>query len=191
MNFREAGIYTDRSTIELKTEFEIILEAMNAIGQKNDITVELLNFWLYGSIPTNYSIYMSLLDGESLLKKAGVPTEYIHNALMENTATDKYLLFKNACLNFIGEELTSDFKPLVLNPLFKMFVKPSTKDKDERVQQLSDARATIKAMSGTISKTITTLEKMKPHYIAGTDVESILIKLKQTEHTIINQIATS
>ena len=191
MNFREAGLYTNRSTIELKTEFEDIIEAMEEIGHNGGITVELLDFWLYGSVPTNYRTYLDLFNAESLLKKAGVPAEHINNALTENATTDKYLLFKNACLNFVGEELTRDFKPLVINPLLKMFVKPSEKDKAERVQQLSEARTTIKDISATISKTITTLEKMKPHYIAGTDVENVLTELKNIEHTIINQIATS
>jgi len=191
MNFREAGLYTNRSTIELRTEFEDVIEALEAIGHSGSITVELLDFWLYGSVPTNYRIYINLLNAESLLKKVGVPAEHINSALAENAATDKYLLFKNACLNFVGEELAKDFKPLVIDPLLKMYVQRSEKDKAERVQQLSQARETIKAMSGTISKTITTLEEIKPHHIGGTDVENVLIELKNIQHTITNQIATS
>ncbi len=191
MNYRQAGIYTDRSTIELKTEFEDIIEAMGEIGQSKEITHALLDFWLHGSVPTNNDIYLQQLHVEKLLKDNGIPAEHIKNSLGGNAPLDKYTLFKNACLNFIGEDLTPDFKTLVIEPLIKHYVMPSEASKKHKLKQLEVARKTIKRLSPSIDKSIAELSKIEPYVIAGTFEETILIKLQQIEHLIVNQIATS
>lgn len=188
MNFREAAIHTNRSTIELKTEFEDILDAMEAIGQNKDITIGLIDFWLNGSTLTNYEIYLDSFKAYKMLTEQGIPPKYIKNALASDSI-DKYLLFKNAALNFIGEPLTRDFQELIIKPLHRLYVEPSEQQEAEKIEQLKKGRSTIKALSGNISKTIKELQKIKPYHLAGSDVESILITLEQIEHTITHQLS--
>lgn len=187
MNYRDAGIYTNRSTIELKTEFEEILEALEAIGQKQEITIELLDFWLNGSILTNYDIWLGRLNVEKLLKDSGVPKEHLKNVLQDNSL-DRYVLFKNACLSFIGEELTADFKTLILDPIDKLYTKPHEEGLKHKAKQLSNARDSIKKLKPSITKAIKELQAIEPYVIAGTFEENIFIKLQQIEHLLINQI---
>ena len=190
MNFREAAIYTNRSTIELRTEFEDILEAMEAIGRPKaeGITTNLIDFWLHGSTLLNYTAYMVLLNVYEPLIKAGLPREFTTTALSESCPIDRYLLFKNACLHFVGEELTDDFKTLVVDPLIKMYAEPSKKTQQDKRNQLGTARNTIKAIAPSIRKTIAELNKIEAPLMAGTFEEEIFIKLQQIEHLIVNQI---
>jgi hypothetical protein len=190
MNFREAGLYTNRSTLELRTEFEDILEAMEAIGRPKaeGITVNLIDFWLNGSTLLNYTAYMVLLNAHEPLIKAGLPRELTTMAINENCPIDRYVLFKNACLHFMGEELTDDFKTLVVDPLIKMYAEPSKKAQESKNNQLGTARKAIKAITPNIRKTIAELNKIQPHIIAGTFEESIFIKLQQIEDLIVNQL---
>jgi len=189
MTYREAAIYANRSLIEIKTEFEDIIEAMQEIKIGKEITIQLLEFWLFGTLPVSYKINLGLLNPEDLLESQGIPREHIENALSESNPIDKYVLFKNACLHSIGEELTPDFKHLVINPIMKMYVQPTKKNKAERLEQLKKGRETIKTLGANISKTIKELNKIKPYHIAGSDVESVLIKLEQIEYTIKHQFS--
>jgi len=188
MNYRQAGIYTDRSTIELKTEFEEILEAMEEMGQSKEITTGLLDFWLHGSTLVNYDIYMQKLRADTLLQQQGIPNEHIKGVLHSNQI-DKYLLFKNACLNFVGEKLTEDFKTLVIDPIMKIYVEPTIKAKEYRQKRIKEARESIKKVSKNISAVNQELSKIEPHAIAGTFEETIYLKLQQIEHLIVNQLS--
>ena len=188
MNFRQAAQYTNRSTIEVKEEFQDIIEAMEEIGHERAITVGLIDFWLNGSALINYEIYLEKFKAYTLLKEQGIPAEHISNALSSDSV-DKYLLFKNAALNFIGEELTPDFKSLVIDPLLKVCVNPIEQERAEKLAQLSKGRDTIKSLSSPISKVIKELQKIKPWCIAGSDVEVVLFKLEQIEHTITHQLS--
>ncbi|WP_151899714.1 hypothetical protein MLC52_09740 [Sulfurimonas sp. NW15] len=187
MTYREAATYTNRSTIEIKTEFEDILEALEEAGIKQEITIELLDFWLNGSVLVNYDIYLTRLDAEKLLKDKGIPTRHISQALRSD-ALDKYVLFKNVCLNFIGEELTADFKTLILDPINEMYVKPYEASKAHKAKQLKVARDLIVKFKPDLGKAIEQLRGLDPHTIAGTFEETILLKMEQMQHLIINQL---
>lgn len=187
MNFRAAAMYTNRSKTEIKTELEPILEALEEIGCKQKLGIGLLDFWLHGTIPINYHIYLQELNAEQLLKDNGVPGEHISTILSGDTL-DNYALFKNACLNFIGEELTVDFKTVVLDPINKLLIQPHEQDKKHKTKELERVRNIIKNLKSGIAKAISDIEKVEPHIIAGTFEESIFIKLKQIEHLVINQI---
>ena len=187
MTYREAATYTNRSTIEIKTEFEDILEALEEAGIKQDITIDLLDFWLNGSVLVNYDIYLTRLDAEKLLRDNGVPTRHITTAL-RGDALDKYVLFKNVCLNFIGEELTTDFKTLILDPINEMYVKPYEANEAHKAKQLKAARDLIVKLKPDLGKAIEQLRELEPHIIAGTFEETILLKMEQMQHLIINQL---
>jgi uncharacterized protein YktB (UPF0637 family) len=131
---------------------------------------------------------MVLLNAHEPLVKAGLPKKFTSIAINDNCPIDRYLLFKNACLHFIGEELTDDFKSLVVDPLIKMYVEPSKKENEHKRNRLSTARKTIKAITPSIRKTIGELNKIEPHIMAGTFEESIFIKLQQIEDLVVNQL---
>ena len=187
MTYREAAAYTNKSTIEIKTEFEDILEALEEAGLKQEITIELLDFWLNGSVLVNYDIYLTRLDAEKLLKDNGVPTQHI-SAILKGDALDKYVLFKNACLSFIGEELTADFKTLMLDPINKMYVKPYEVSKANKEKKLQSARETILKLKPELLKTIQEFRKIEPYILAGTFEETILIELDKAYYLIENQV---
>ncbi|PHS58820.1 MAG: hypothetical protein COB17_02415 [Sulfurimonas sp.] len=187
MNYREAAAYANRSTIELKTEFEDILEAMEAIGQSKSISIDMMDFWLNGSTLVNYEIYLRQLNVEKLLSDNGIPKEHIRNVLQSDTI-DRYVLFKNACLSFIGEDLTADFKELIINPITKMYIKPHEVNKAHSAKQLKVARGVIIGFKPALNKAILDIRKLEPHTIAGTFEETILLKLEQVQHLIINQL---
>lgn len=187
MNYREAAIYANVSKIEVKTEFEDILEAMEAIGHSKSISIDMMDFWLNGATLANYEIYLRSLDAEKLLSDNGIPKMFIKDVL-QSDAIDRYVLFKNACLNFIGEELTTDFKTLVLDPINEIYIKPFEANKALKEKQLKTARATIIKLKPVLSKAIEDMRKLEPHTIAGTFEETILIKLEQVQHLIINQL---
>lgn len=188
MNYREAALYTNKSKIEIKSEFEYILEAMEAMGKNRSISSSLLDFWLYGSIPVNYYIYMEQLNASKLLQEHGISGEHIKSILSDNAPIDKYLLFKNVCLNFVGEELTHDFQSLIIDPINKIIVEPSQTYKSNRLEKLQKAKKVIVSVSPSLTKVTRELEKIEPHFIGGTVVETILIKLQQIEFLIENQI---
>lgn len=187
MNYRAAAAYTNRSTTEIKEEFKSILEAYEEIGHKQELSIGLLDFWLHGTILVNYHFYLKKLDVEQLLKGNGVPSKHIANILNDDTL-DRYVLFKNACLNFIGEELTDDFKTLILDPIAELHIQPHEKNRQYRLKQIDKAHSSIKALMPTIKKTIKELEAIEPYIIAGTPADSILIKLNQMEFLISHQI---
>lgn len=187
MKYREAAAYTNRSTIEIKTEFEDILEALEEIGNKQEISIALLDFWLHGSILPNYHIYLQKLNAEQLLANNGVPRQHI-KSILQDDALDRYLLFKNACLNFIGEELTDDFKTAILEPIDKLYTQPYDQDKQHRAKELAKVRNIIKDLKPNIEKSITGIKEVEPYIIAGTFEENIFIKLQQIEHLIVNQV---
>ena len=187
MNYREAAIYANISKIEVKTEFEDILEAMEAIGHSKSISIDMMDFWLNGATLVNYDVYLRKLDAETLLSDNGIPRRFIHNVL-QSDAIDRYVLFKNACLNFIGEELTTDFKTLVLDPINEIYIKPYEENEALKKKRRKAARDAIINLKPALAKTIEDIRKLEPHTIAGTFEETILLKFEQVQHLIINQL---
>ncbi len=126
------------------------------------------------------------MNVEDLLNNYDIPKSYISN-IINSDLIDKYVLFKNVCLAYIGEKTTDDFKTLVVDPIMELYIKPAEKNKQYRIEQLSKAKSNIKVLMPTIIKTISTLETIEPYIIAGTPVEDMLIKLNQIEFLVSNQ----
>jgi len=76
----------------------------------------------------------------------------------------------------------------MLDPINKMYVKPYEVSKANKEKKLQSARETILKLKPELFKTIQEIHKIEPYILAGTFEETILLKMEQMQHLIINQL---
>lgn len=181
MNYREAALYANKTQLEVKTEFESILDAMGSGLGLEVLTTELLEFWLNGSIPANYDSYIKKLHGSDILLENGILKEYTALVLSSEAPIDKFVFFKNVCLKFIGEEPTADFNALILDPVIKMYIEPMEQNKKIRIEKIAKAKTILFSISPALNKMISEVEKIETHILIGANGEEILNELKKLQ----------
>lgn len=179
MNYREAALYANKTQLEVKAEFEGILDAMGSGLGLEVLTTDLIEFWLNGSIPANYDLYIKKLHGADVLLDNGIPKEYTALVLSSESPIDKFIFFKNVCLKFIGEEPTADFKALIVDPIIKMYIEPMEQNKKIRIEKIAKAKTILFSISPALNKIISEVEKIEPNILTGTNGEAIFYELLQ------------